>query len=165
MIGWSLQCAEASGWLRATENVGERLWPTHAHTHTYIDRVLTGPPPRRRKTGQSSFWLMGTPLCLSSPSPPPWLLSISFHPFGITLTSALSLSFPPFPLNFIYRHPSILSNQQAKDAAASPPPQFTYDYREQHTTCRIIPLAQILHMKAVCTNLQWFMDEWRRFPI
>lgn len=165
MIGWSLQCAEASGWLRATENVGERLWPTHAHTHIYRpcpDGTLATAKEDRPKQllidGDSSLPLLPLPSTLIAF----YFISSFWHH---SHKCPLSLSFPPFPLNFIYRHPSILSNQQAKDAAASPPPQFTYDNREQHTTCRIIPLAQILHMKAVCTNLQWFMDEWRRFPI
>lgn len=112
MIGWSLQCAEASGWLRATENVGERLWPTHAHTHIYIDRVLTGPSPRRRKTGQSSFWLMGTPLCLL-PLPSTLIAFYFISSFRHhSHKCPLSLSFPPFPLNFIYRHPSSQTSKQ-----------------------------------------------------
>lgn len=110
MIGWSLQCAEASGWLRATENVGERLWPTHAHTHIYRpcpDGTLATAKEDRPKQllidGDSSLPLLPLPStliafyfissfwhhshkCPLSLFPPhfPWISSTDIHPSSQT---------------------------------------------------------------------------------
>lgn len=112
MIGWSLQCAEASGWLRATENVGERLWPTHAHTHIYRpcpDGTLATAKEDRPKQllidGDSSL-----------PPPPPLHLDCFLFHFilsaSLSQVPSLSLS-PHFPwISSTDIHPSSQTSKQ-----------------------------------------------------
>lgn len=127
---------------------------THTCTHTHIYRPCPDGTLATAKEDRPKQLLIDGDSSL--PPPPPLHLDCFLFHFilSASLSQVPSLSlFPPISFEF-HLQTSILSNQQAKDAAASPPPQFTYDNREQHTTCRIIPLAQILHMKAVCKNLQ-----------
>ncbi len=94
--------AEASGWWRNMENVGEAV--THTREHTLCpDRTPHCAAGRQAKAAfdwwelLSVSWIPPPP-----PPPPPWLLSISFHRLTIILTSALSLStsFSHFPWIF-----------------------------------------------------------------
>ena len=127
---------------------------THTHTHT-VSWQDPGCAVGRQAKAAFDWWeLLSAPslsrslpqslpsslLPSSSSSPLPWLLSISFYPLTITLTSALSLF--PFYLHFLNRHPSFHTRPREAGAFFFFFYNLLDDNGKRHTTYCIIPASR-----------------------